>query len=207
MGFNSASCSFTRFRILDNIPPELWGEIADRLKKHAFQDIDATTDMQAYGWVSFEDMLDSEWLLAPPQKANYLVFSLRYDVRRIPAGVVKKHVQIAMKQELAKLQQQNKKFIARERKKELREQVMLRLVQRFLPVPGEFNVLWNTDKNEVWFASTQMKMLDLFQEHFLQTFDLHLEMLTPYSLATTLLGENQASQLDTIQPTMFATLS
>ena len=204
MGFANASCSFTRFRILDTIPQNLWNEIPERLKKFAFQDIDATTEVQAHGWVAIDDLLDTQWESAPPQKANYIVFSLRFDIRRIPAGVIKKHLQLALKQEMQTIQQQNKQFIARERKKEIKEQVLLRLRQRFLPVPGEFIVLWNTENNEVWFASTQAKMLDLFQELFLQTFDLHLEILTPYSLATSLLDEQQTGLLDIVVPTDFA---
>lgn len=208
MGFINASCSFTRFRILDPVPSELWEEIPDRLKKFSFQDIDNTAEMQAHGWVAFEDMLDSEWKSAAPQKAlNYYVFSLRFDIRRIPAGVIKKHLMLALKQEMEKIRMQNKQFIARERKKEIKEQVLLNLRQRFLPVPSEFNVLWNTEKNEIWFASIQAKMIDLFQELFLQTFDLHLEPLTPYCLASRMLDENRVHVLDTIEPTIFTSHS
>ena len=103
--------------------------------------------------------------------------------------------------------QQGKNYIARERKKELKEQVLLRLRSRFLPVPGEFNVLWATDKNEVWFASTQNKMIDLFLEEFLKTFELHLEQLTPYNLAVSMLDEESLIHLDKLEPTQFAPLS
>ena len=40
MGLLSASCSFTRFRILDPVPQELWGQIPAKLKQYAIQDID-----------------------------------------------------------------------------------------------------------------------------------------------------------------------
>ena len=163
--------------------------------------------MQAQGWVCFEDMLDSEWAVAPPQKGAYIVFSLRLDMRRIPAGVVKKHLALALRQEKERMREQNKTFISRERKKELKEQVMLRLRQRFLPVPGEFNVLWATDKNEVWFASTQNKMIDLFMEEFLKTFELHLEQLTPYTLAASMLDEESLIRLDQLEATQFAPLA
>ncbi|EEB33953.1 hypothetical protein DESPIG_01246 [Desulfovibrio piger ATCC 29098] len=65
MGFCNASCSFTRFRIIDPIPSELWTQIPDKLRQFAFRDIDDLPEMQAYGWVCFEDMLDSEWRTAP----------------------------------------------------------------------------------------------------------------------------------------------
>ena len=84
---------------------------------------------------------------------------------------------------------------------------LLRLRQRFLPIPAEFNVIWATDRNEVWFASTQGKMIDLFMEAFLNSFELHLEQLTPYSLAETMLDEAAMSRLDRIEATQFAALS
>ena len=140
----------------------------------------------------------------PPQTGAYIVFSLRLDTRRIPAAVVKKHLTIALKEEKARISEQGKTFIARERKKEIKEQVMLRLRARFLPIPAEFNVLWATDRNEIWFASTQNSMIDLFMELFLQTFELRLEQITPYTLALTLLDEKWQEQVDRIEATQFA---
>ncbi|MDE7240554.1 MAG: hypothetical protein K2N62_01505, partial [Desulfovibrio sp.] len=90
MGFTNSSASFTRFRILDPVTDELLREVPDRLRKHAFVDIDELPELQSAGWVSFEDFLDAEWNEAPPQKGNYLVFSLRVDKRKIPAGVIRK---------------------------------------------------------------------------------------------------------------------
>ena len=204
MGFCNASCSFTRFRITDPVPQALWSEIADRLKQYAFRDIDETSDERSLGWVSFEDMLDVEWREAPPQKGAYIAFSLRLDTRRVPPAVLKKHTALALKAEEARNREQGKKYISRERKKELREQVELRLRQRCLPIPAEFNVVWNISDNYVYFASTQGKMIEAFQEHFTQTFNLDLVPLTPYDLAVTLLGDEAPARLDRIEPTRFA---
>lgn len=203
----SSSISFTRFRIIDPIPSELLTQIPDKLRQFAFRDIDDLPEMQAYGWVCFEDMLDTEWRTAPPQKGNYVTFSLRLDTRRIPLAIIKKQLSLALKAEKEKMEAQGKKFISRERKKDLKEQVLLRLRQRFLPTPAEFNVVWEPDRNEVWFASTQGKMIDLFMEAFLNSFELHLEQITPYSLAETMLDEAAMSRLDRIEATQFAALS
>lgn len=203
MGFANSSCSFSRFLIIDPVPDTIINDLPGRLTKFAFKDIEDSAEMQAFGWVSFEDMLESAWETAPPFKGAYAVFSLRLDTRRIPAGVIKKHVALAMKEEKARLAEQNQKFISRERKKELREQVILKLRERFLPVPAEFNVLWNIQANEVWFASVQSKMIDLFMEYFLNSFELHLEQITPYTLAIKILGDAAAPQLDALQATQF----
>ena len=121
MGFLGSSCSFTRFRVIDPVPDELWAEIPQLLKKGAILDIDETTDSQADGWVSFDDYLDTTWQAGPPQKGAYMAFSLRLDIRRIPAGVVRKYLDLALKREKAENEKNGKKFISRERRKELKE--------------------------------------------------------------------------------------
>jgi hypothetical protein len=203
MGFAGSASSFTRFRILDPVPRDLWSHLPDRLRQFAFRDIDDIPEITSCGWVSFDDMLDSTWNNTPPQKAGVVVFSLRLDRRRIPAGVVKKHLALAVRSEKEQLCRQDKNFISRERKKEIRKQVLLRLRGRFLPVPGEFNVLWLAEKNEVWFASIRESMIDLFLEEFLKTFELHLEQLTPYNLAAIMLNEEKLSRLDHLEATQF----
>lgn len=206
MGFLNAACSFTRFRIVDPVTPALLSEVPHKLRQpeHVFRDIDECADPQSFGWVCFEDMLDTQWHTAPPEKGSYLVFSLRLDTRRVPAGVIKKHLTLAIRAELARAKEQGKTYVSRERKKELKEQILLRLNSRFLPVPAEFNVVWSTDTNTLWFASTQTKVIDLFTDLFTRTFDLTIEQLTPYSLALSLVDEDAANSLDTIEPTHFA---
>lgn len=203
MGFANSSCSFTRFRVLDQVPDKTLDVIRQKLVQFSFRDIEDLPEMQAYGWVAFDDILDSSWETASPFTAEYAVFSLRLDTRKIPAGVIKKHFMLALKEEKQKLEAHNQKFISRERKKELREQVLLKLRERFLPVPAEFNVIWNLHSGDVWFASLQQKMIDLFMEYFLATFELHLEQLTPYNLASTMLSEDQMLELDSLEATSF----
>ncbi|MDR1241452.1 MAG: recombination-associated protein RdgC [Deltaproteobacteria bacterium] len=204
MAFLNSSVSFTRFKVTDEIPAGLWNEIPDRLRRFAFQDIDELPEDRAYGWTSFEDMLDVAWSRNPPQKGgDYMAFSLRLETRRVPPAVLKKHLGLALQKEGEELRKINKTFVARERKKELKEQVLLRLKKRFLPVPAEFQVIWNTARNEIWVASIQRKVLDLFQEFFTQSFELELEQLTPYSLAAEFLDGAALDRLNNIESTDF----
>ena len=55
MGILSASCSFTRFKITEPVPKELWMEIPAKLRQFAFQDIDDIAEERGWGWTSFED--------------------------------------------------------------------------------------------------------------------------------------------------------
>ena len=205
MGFLSASCSFTRYRVLEHPSTELRARIPAILKRYAFQDIDALpAEERSFGWTSFEDMLDTEWVLAPPEKGAYLTFALRLETRRIPPGVLKKHHAIALREEKQRMAEQGKKYISRERKKELRELVRLRLRRHFLPIPALFDVIWAMNASRVYFASTQSKVLDIFEEYFVQSFELPLEQLTPYGLAAISLAEQELTRLDALEPTSFA---
>lgn len=203
MSFVKTSTSFTRFRILDPVPSTLWNEITDRLRQNSFQDIDELPEERSFGWTAFEDLLDVTFNRNPVEKGHYLAFCLRLDTRRVPPAVIKKHLAVALRKEEELNREQGKKFVSRDRKKELKEQVMLRLRMRFLPIPAEFQVIWNTAESVVYFASTQQKMLDLFEDIFVRTFELHLAPLSPYELAVSLLGDNN-QRLDTLEPTQFA---
>lgn len=202
MSFLKTSTSFTRFRITDPVPPGLWNEVADRLRQNSFTDIDDLPEERSLGWTAFEDLLDVTFNRNPVEKGHYLAFNLRLDTRRVPPAVIKKHLALAIRKEEEQNRDQGKKFISRDRRKELKEQVELKLRMRFLPIPAEFQVIWNTAQNLVYFASVQQKMLDAFEDIFVRTFELHIAPLSPYELAVALMGDNQ--RLDTLEPTQFA---
>ncbi len=205
MSFLNRSTSFTRFAVIDPVPSDLWPSVEQRLKQFAFMDIDKTSEEVTSGWVCFDNMLDTEWKTAPAGKGDYITFSLRVDTRRIPAAVLKKHTLIAFSEEEDRNKAQGKQFISRERKKELREQAKLRLLSHFLPVPSVFNVIWSPTTGIVYFAATQSKICDLFIEQFAKTFDLRLEPIAPYQLASTCVGEAGLAKIDALQATQFAT--
>ena len=203
MAFLNPSCSFTRFRVRDAIPEEFWPTVPEKLKQFVFHDIDDLPEERAFGWVSFDDMLDTTWSQSQPYKGRFIVFSLRLDTRRIPAAVLKKHYTLALKEEQKRMLELNKKYVARERKRELKEQVILKLRQRFLPIPAEFNVIWSLERNELWFGSTHGKMVDLFMDYFQQSFDLHLEQITPVGLAERSLDEQGMLAVERLEETQF----
>lgn len=204
MGFLSASTSFTRYRIIEEIPDTLWAEIPDRLKRNAFQDIDHTADERSFGWVCFDDMLDADWRTAPPQKGEFMTMGLRLDTRRIPPAVMKKHLTLAVSEEMDRTEEaKGKRYVSRDRKTEIKEQTKLKLNARTLPIPAQFDVVWNIQTNVVYLASITDKLRTLFEDLFVQTFDLHLEPMTPYYQALAYLGEERSRALEELEPTIF----
>lgn len=203
MSFLKTSTSFTRFNVIDDVKPEIYDSIEDILRKFAIVDIDDIADERAYGWTSFDDMLDTGFSESSPRKGEFIVFALRLDTRRIAPAIIKKHTAIAIRQEEEKLAELGKKYISKDRKKEIIEQVKLKLRTRTLPVPAVFEVIWDYAGKTVYFASTQRKVLDLFSEYFVRSFDVAIEQVLPYTLAQTILGEGCEDKLDALEPTVF----
>jgi len=199
----SSSLGLTRYRVVEAIPDPLWAEAHKRLKDNAFRDIDATTDERSFGWCNIDNMLDMDWAESPPEKGHYLCFALRLDTRRIPPAVFKKHCMIALAAELEQAKAEGKAFISKDRRREIREQVMLRLRARSLPVPAVFDAVWSMRTGRVLFCSTNAKAKALFEDHFNLTFGLNLEPLTPFFLAMDILGEAATQRLETLEPSSF----
>ncbi len=203
MGFLSSSVSFTRYRILEDVSQDLWLKLPDLLLDYSFQDIDHTADERSFGWVSIDNMLDNKWATASPFKGEYIAFALRLDTRRIPPAVFKKHFNIALEEQRLQNKKQNKAFLSRDQKREIKERVRSQLLSRTLPVPAIFDVIWNMSSNIIYFASIQDKAKSLFEELFIQTFELHLEPATPYFWALHLLGSEYKHNLDKYKPNIF----
>lgn len=204
MGLLAASGGFTRYRIVGDVPDQTLREAPDRLKKYAFTDIDHSTEERSFGWVSLEDYLDTEWRSAPPEKGHFLTFSLRLDTRRISPAVFKKHLRLAIDAEKASMQETGKAFVSKDRKKEIAERVKLSLMARALPIPAVFEAVWNTLDHVIWLCSTNGKVLELFEDLFTMTFDLHLEPQAPAYLAERLIGANRATAIEGLEPSDFS---
>nr|WP_279593521.1 hypothetical protein [Pseudodesulfovibrio sp. S3-i] len=193
----------TRYRIIEEVSNELLQKVPDKLKQFCMVDIDGTADERSFGWTNIDDMLDMNWTQSPPEKADYFAFGLRLDTRRISPAVLKKHNTIALNKELEHNKEQGKNFVSRDRKREVKEQVTLRLRARTLPIPAVFDIIWNPAANRIYLTTTNAKVCALFEDQFTLTFDLHLEPLTPFFMAMDILGEEAAPRLENLDPTIF----
>lgn len=203
MSILAASTGLTRYRVIEEVTDELLREVPEKLTQFKFIDIDETAEERSFGWTNIDDMLDMDWTQSPPEKADYFAFSLRLDTRRVQPAVLKKHFTIALNKEMAQAKEQGKNFVSRDRKREIKEQVTLRLRARSLPIPAVFDIIWNPGSNKIYLDTTNAKVKALFEDHFTMTFDLHLEPLTPFFLAMDILGEEAAGKLEDLDPTIF----
>ncbi|MDD4952034.1 MAG: recombination-associated protein RdgC [Desulfovibrionaceae bacterium] len=203
MSLLSSSLGLTRFRVVEDADQALLRRVPDLLKKFAFRDIDDSAEERSFGWTNIDDMLDTNWEKSPPEKGRFLAFSLRLETRRVQPAVLKKHLRIALDQESARAKDQGRNFVSRDRKRELKEQVFLRLRARSLPIPAVFDALWDHQAGRVLLATTNAKARALFEDHFTLSFGLRLEPLSPFFLALDILGEDKARKIENLEPTVF----
>ena len=202
--FLSGSNSLTRFRINeDGIPQAFWDSLRGKLLQFVFRSIDDVPEKQAFGWTNFDDMLDTTWQNSPPEKAEYIALGFRIDSRRIPGAVLKKTFRLALEEEKRRMSEQGKNFISRERKREIKEQVTLRLRARVLPVPEFYQAVWDVKAGTILLNTAAVGKIDLFCQLFTNTFGLHLEQVTPHSLAVEAFPDKEEA-LAGIEPAVFA---
>lgn len=166
------SATFTRYR-LDGPAPDM-DRIRLGLEEYAFREpLSAAKKGETFGWCSVHNLCDAPTDVVFSQ---YVVFSLRTDVKRLPAALFK-----------AMLEKEYQRWMAgtgRERvpaavKKELREQLELDLLPRQLPSVSAVDVYWDTGRGEVLFFSTSAKACDRFRKLFTRAFGVEILPVGP----------------------------
>lgn len=201
MGFLSSSSSITRYKVIGDIDHRLWEEIPDILKKFSFQDIDDVVDELSFGWVCFDNMLDNKWHTSSPYKGEYVCFSLRIDKRKIPPAVFKKYYQMAIEEITSETE--DLKYLPKNKKQEIKENVRLKLLQKMLPVPSVTDILWDFKRKIVYLFTTNKSTKEIFFELFQRSFNLGLVQITPYELGK-LFEKELNINLDKLKPQVFA---
>lgn len=172
-GLLSKTCPVTIFKVNELSAIEI-----GKLRQFAFQSIDELkTETKSVGWTNFDDMLDTSWATSGPEYGEWLCFSLRMDTRTISAAVMKKKMSEACKEELEKLQAEGKTRLGKGRKKELKAQIMLKLLPQIQPSPTVVNLSLNTTTGLLYVGSVSATMLDTLSEHCKTSFGIDLEEL------------------------------
>lgn len=174
-GFKSNSTALSVFQV--DTPSVVTPET---LKKFAFRPIDTLKGEElAVGWTNIDDILDTAWANSVPEKGEWLCFALRVDKRKIPGAILKKHFGEALKKEQEALATQGKHFVSRERKKELKEQLKLRLLANTEPAPASVDVVMNKESGQLLVASTAKGMLAHLTELMPRSFGVQIVPLEP----------------------------
>ncbi len=190
MGILSNTVSISQYRAVgDKRSKDLYDWVSDRLAQNGFESIDRTTDEVSSGWVHLDD--SSENRFATPRafwRDHYFTFSLRRDQRRVPHAVFRAHLKNAESDFLAAHPEMRR--VPKQKREELSEAVRADLYGKALPVPSTYDAVWDTDSGLITFTSLSPKVMELFENHFKNSFDgLRLLLLHPFSRAERVLRD------------------
>ena len=197
MGLLKGSASFTRFSVEGELPDNFWDFVAERVRAHAFVDIDDTLEEYSIGWVSVANMFDAEFAYASYAAGDYVVLAMRADERKVSPAVLKK---FTMKEEERIKREKQLPRLSRSARLEIKERVRAELVRRSAPIPAVYDLCWNLSDNTLLFFSTSKKALAQLEDLFRETFDLSLVLQIPWNTAIHLADDNLVAGLDNLRP-------
>lgn len=182
MGILFNTVSICQFKVVGDRPgKDLYEWVSDRLGRNSFRSIDNTIDQVSSGWVHLDDSSGNSF--NSPRafwRDHYLAFTLRRDQRRIPSVLFRTYLRKAESEFLGA--HPGMRRVPKQKREELSQAVLAALYAKTLPVPSTYDAVWDTRSGLVTFTSLSPKAIDLFENHFKNTFDgLRLVMLHPFS--------------------------
>jgi len=202
MGVLSSSISISSYHVEGKKDKNIIQKVADGLKKHSIKEIDENSIEKTIGWTSYRspykpDFEGSSFLLG-----TYFVFSLRIDKKSISSKIVKKYF-VEKEEQIIKKSQ--RKYLTRNEKKNLREQIISTLILRVPATPHIYDVIWNYEKSLILFLSNQKSANEDFETVFSKSFKLKIIRLFPYTSAffNAGLSNGALDKLENISPEKF----
>ncbi len=200
MSFLKGTASFVRFSVVGDLPDNSLDYISDRIISFSFQDIDDTYDEYSIGWVSINNMFDSQFQFASYAAGDYITLTLRIDERKVSPAILKKLVQ--KEEERVRLEQQIPK-LSRATKVQIKERIQTELMRKAIPVPSTFELCWSLSDSTVLFFSTNKKVHAILEDYFNESFGLLIRQQIPYTTAEHLVDEEQLARLERISLEIF----
>jgi DNA recombination-dependent growth factor C len=175
-------------------------ETLKRLERKKFLPLDAAREeTERCGWITLEHLFDTQFDLEKVFIDPFLKFGFRVDRRRVPANLVRAHVKI----EERAVREATGKPVGAARRREIREQVVEKLLEKVLPAATAYEVVLAPKRGFVWFSNTGEKATELFVAHFEDTFEIALVAQGPRQCALRLSG-GDADAVERTAPTCFA---
>ncbi len=200
MGLLSSSTSFVRYTVEGDLPPNFWSFADEHIKNFSFRDIDDSYEERSVGWVSVENMFDSEFSYASYAAGDYVVLSLRIDERKVAPAVLNK---FCLKEEERIKKEREIPRLNRAHRMEIKENMKLMLLKKAVPVPAVHDLCWNLSDGTLLFFTTNKKAQETLEDFFKDTFGLHVVLQIPYHVASRLLGPEKEQALSDITPDIF----
>lgn len=140
-------------------------------RRSAFEDIDGLPSVEkSAGAVVFEDYRKTNFGPGNVEFGEYVVFSIRIDERKVPGAALKKQTEDAIDYELEKAKAEGRNFLSKDRKKEIKDQIKLKLLTSTVPTPKVADVWWNTKTNQLFLTDKSKAFVTALEDLFRAAF-------------------------------------
>jgi recombination associated protein RdgC len=202
MGILSSTTSVTPYRVDGALKAPLMDTLRQALTKHRIMDIDSEPVEHTSGWTSFENPYAPDFESNDIDFGGYWVFRLRIDKKKIPATVLKKHVELECHRRMTATQRTG---LPRSERNEIREAIRSKLASQIPATPAAFDIIWQYEAKRLWFLSNLKSANEELETLFGRSFQMTLIRLFPYSLADLEIGlsDSEKDRLSQLTPTVF----
>jgi hypothetical protein len=203
MGALSGSMTATAYYVDGEIPKDFRTSYIERLTERRFREIDLASDQdEALGWVPSSNPFGTEFTLNDVVWNDYVLLNLRQDILRVPAGVFKMHLRKAIQDYCEEMGKEKPNKHEAENVRGLLERELRRKV---LPVIRVFEAVWNMERRQLWFFTTNKRLNEIFQDMFTDTFGVTLIPRNAYSLLEKMdLSDERLAHAANLEPSFFA---
>jgi recombination associated protein RdgC len=181
MSLKSGTQSIRRYRVEGSLADNFPDNVEERIEKFTFREIEEGSPKElSFGWVSMENPFIGALTQENYYKNGYVVMSMRIDKKTIPSRTLKSFI---LKEEHKRLKGLNKERLSSKEKKDIKEAITVKLLQKALPASSNYDFLWNLNTSTVLFFASGDNINNTFIELFEETFQMQLIKMSPFSMA------------------------
>lgn len=167
-----------RFVVLGPVPSE--NAMGLQLDADRFRPFEDGLEEERLGWCDWRNPLltppDPDWMI----QDRFALFSLRVDTRRVPATILKAHVELRAQRII---EEKDLKGLGREARISIQEEVKAELLQKVSPTTKVYEVAWDLKGGQLWTTAASAKASGALLGLFMKTFGCELQPMAPLVLA------------------------
>lgn len=178
MSLLAGSLTAARFVVLGPVPSEF--DMGMHLSNDRFRPFEDGLEEERLGWCDWRNPLltppDPDWMI----QDRFALFSLRVDTRRVPATILKAHVELRAQRII---EEKDLKGLGREARISIQDEVKAELLQKVSPTTKVYEVAWDLKGGQLWTTAASAKASGALLGLFMKTFGCELQPMAPLVLA------------------------
>lgn len=178
MSLLAGSLTAARFLVLGPVPSE--NAMGLQLADDRFRPFADGLEEERAGWCDWRNPLltppDPDWMI----QDRFALFSLRVDTRRVPATILKAHVELRAQRII---EEKDLKGLGREARISIQDEVKAELLQKVSPTTKVYEVAWDLKGGQLWTTAASAKASGALLGLFMKTFGRELQPMAPLVLA------------------------